>query len=275
MQRAHKTVRALVGSVVSLTLAGLVAAGCNDSSSDFFSDGGDVGLAAHSPVVVANSAAQMALQASLAIMDPANFAAVQGTRPSVNPSGTSTNGSVTLDFGSSQTSGTTINDAVLRGQIQATFVRNANSATVTVTFTTLVATTESLGTVLVDGNMTYACTLNGGTVTGTISGSVDTDASSDFSTFSPSSMSFTLSSSGSNVISGSGSVDSSARGDWTVTYTNVAYAVDPPLSRVVSSGTAVVTRNTGSALSVSLLFTGPNVGTLTVSPGGSTRSFDL
>lgn len=270
--------RALEASVaiLLLTVPGLGAAGCNDfSGNPFFLDAGDVGLAAYSPAVVAHSAAQMALQASMAAMEPGTFSPVQGTRPNVSYSGTSTNGSVTIDFGSSNTSGTEISDATLRGELQATFVRSGNNATVTVTFLTLVAQTESLGTVTVDGSLTYACTINGGTVTGTISASVDVDSSIDFSTFSASSLSFTLSSSGTNVLSGSSRVQSTARGDWSLSDSNVTYGVDPPQSRVVSSGTAVVTRNSGSALSVSLLFTGPNVGTLTVSPGGDTRAFDL
>lgn len=269
-------VRSAASSLLAVALAGLASAGCNDTSSGiFFFDAGDVGLAAHSPAVVAHSAAQMALKASLAIMEPGSFQPVQGTRPNISASGTATNGSVTVDFGSSQTSGTEISDATLRGEVQATFVRSGNSATVTVTYTTLVATTEHLGTVVVDGSLTYACTINGGTVTGTISSSVDVDSSRDFSRFTSTSLSFTLSSAGSNVISGSSNVQSTARGDWTISYANVTYTVDPQQARVVSSGSAVVTRNTGSALSVSLLFTGPNVGTLTVSPGGSTRSFDL
>lgn len=264
-----------VCSIAFVASSALAGAGCNDSSGDFFFDAGDVGLAAHSPAVVAHSAGEMALQASMAIMQPGSFTAVQGTRPSVSASGTATNGSVVLDFGSSQTSGTVINDATLRGQVQATFVRNGNSATVTVTYTTLTARTDHLGDTSVSGTLTYACTINGGTVTGTITASVTVDGSPDRSTFTSTALSFTLSSTGSNVISGSSTVSSTVRGDWTVSYANVTYTVDPPLSRVVSSGSAVVTRNTGQALSVSLLFTGPNVGTLTVSPGGSTRSFDL
>lgn len=268
-------VRSAASSLLAAVLVGLSSAGCNDSGSGFFFDAGDVGLAAHSPAVVAHAAGQMALQASLALMEPGSFQPVQGTRPSISPSGTATNGSVVVDFGSSQTSGTEIADATLRGEVQATFVRNGNSATVTVTYTTLVATTEHLGTVVVDGTLTYACTINGGTVTGTISASIDVDSSRDLSRFRATSLSFTLSSSGTNVISGSSDVQSTARGDWTISYANMSYNVDPPLARVVSSGSAVVTRSTGSAFSVSLLFTGPNVGTLTVSPGGSTRSFDL
>lgn len=272
MQRA----RSASVAILLLLMPGLAASGCNGSSGSlYFQDLGDVGLAAHSPAVVAHSAAQMALQASMAFMEPGTFAPVQGTRPNVVNSGTSTNGSVLVDFGSSNTSGTEISDATLRGEIQATFVRSGNSATVTVTFLTLVAQTESLGTVIVDGSLTYACTINGATVTGTISASVDVDSSADFSTYSANTLGFTLSSSGTNVLSGSSTVQSTARGNWSLSFSNVTYGVDPPTARVVSSGTAVVTRNTGSALSVSLLFTGPNVGTLTMSPGGDTRSFDL
>lgn len=276
MQRGRKTFLLLVVSLAAATTTALATAGCGKSSSPkFFQDAGDVGLAAHSPAVVAHSAAQMALHAAMAYMEPGTFPPVHGSRPNLSYAGSTTNGGVVVDFGGSSTSGTEISDARLRGEVEAVFTRSGNNIIVTVDFTTLLATTEYLGTVAVDGTMTYNGTINGGTVTGTVSGSVDTDNAFDFSTFTPSSMSFTFSSAGTNVLTGSGTVSSTARGNWTVTYANVTYHVDPFGQRWVDSGSAVVTRNTGSALSVSLLFTGPNSGTLTISPGGRTRSFDL
>lgn len=276
MLRGRKALAALVGSIGSAAVVGLVAGGCNGSSSPrYFDDLGDVGLAAHSPASVAHSAGQMALHAAMAVMEPGTFPPVDGNRPNVSYSGTATNGGVVVDFGGSNTSGTEISDATLRGELEAVFTRNGNSVIVTITFTTLVATTEYLGTVAVDGTMTYNGTINGNTVTGNVSGSIDTDNSFDFSTFTPSSMSFTFSSAGTNVLTGSGTVASTARGNWGLTYADVTYHVNPFGQRWVDSGSAVVTRNSGSAVSVSLLFTGPNVGTLTISPGGTTRSFDL
>lgn len=275
MRRTRKSWPGLVSFAIVATV-GAGAVGCNGSGGDvFFFDVADVGLAAHSPAVVAHSSGQMALQAALAAMEPGAFPGIQGTRPNVSYSGTATNGSVVLDFGSSGTSGTEISDVTLRGELQATYVRNGANATVTVTYTTLVARTDHLGSVLVDGTITYGCTISGTTVTGTITASVDTDSSSDLSTFTSTSLSFTLSAAGTNVVSGSSSVQSTARGTWTLTHSNVTFGIDPPTSRVISSGSAVVTRTSGSALGVSLLFTGPDSGTLTVSPGGSTRSFEL
>lgn len=275
MHVARSTVRFGLAAFV-FALGGLAAEGCGGSRRrGLFFDVGDEAIAANSPALIGHAAGKLALQAALAAMEPGSYAAPQA-RPHVQTSGTATNGTVVLDFGDFGTSGTRVDEATLRGLVVATYVRNGAAATVSVSFQTLVASTTHLGLVDVFGTLTYACTISGPTCTGAVSGSVTTDDGFDVSTAQTSGVTFTLSGTpGTLVLSGTTFVASSARGAWTITYVGLTSAVDPPSARFISAGTAVITRTSGSALSVSLLFTGPNQGTLTLSPGGGTRSFKL
>ncbi|MCO5165536.1 MAG: hypothetical protein M9894_04090 [Planctomycetes bacterium] len=263
----------LAAAAALLVLGGAALEGCGDSRRrGLLFDRADDAIAANSPAIVGHAAGQLALQAALAAMEPGTFTTPQA-RPHVQTSGTATNGTVVLDFGDLGTSGARVNEATLRGLVVATYARSGAAATVTVSFQTLLASTAHLGLVDVFGTLTYACTISGSTCAGVVSGAVTTDGGFDTTTVQTSSVSFTLSA-GSMVLAGTSVVTSTARGAWTITYAGLTSATDPPAARFISTGTAVITRASGS-LAVSLLFTGPNQGTLTLSPGGGTRSFKL
>lgn len=267
------SVRRLVASFGLALGVGAVIAGCGHHRSDpLFGDAGDEGLAANSPTVVALAAGDLALLASLAVMDAPNHAI--GPRPNVTVSGTSTSGQVRLEFGSTSDTGNEVAEVDLRERVDATFTRSGASGTVNVSFPTLFARTDHLGTVDVTGSMVYTCNFSGTTCTGTIVVDVTTSNSFDISTVSGT-INYTITGGVIRHTSGTLSTDSTDRGDWTSSLSNVDLDLSTPAFRFIDSGTIGLTRTTGSALGVSLLFTSPNRGTLTITPGSTTRSFDL
>jgi hypothetical protein len=256
--------------------AGLTAAGCGGSGgTKFFNDEGDVAIAAAMPSVIALGAGQMALAESLYRMDP-SFSPV-APRPNVSHAGDTTSGGLTLDFGGTNTSGTTINGVRYRGELDATYVRSGSSATVNIDFTSLTAETDYLPFSGVGGTLTYSVTIGSGTATGSITGDVAVDSSTQLNDFEPQNLTFTLTNATDHMVhSGTSEVATTARGDWNLSFGNLGATLDPVSARSITSGSAAITRTTGSSLSVTLLFTGgSNSGTLTISPGSETRSFDL
>jgi hypothetical protein len=263
-------VRSAVAAAAVAALVGTLAAGCGSHrSTSVFNDQGDEGLAANSPTVVAIAAGDLALQACLALMDPANHDVIT-PRPNVSVSGNT----VTLDFGSSSSTGNEVAEVDLRDDVQATFVRSGNTGTVNVTFPSLVASTDHLGTVDVIGSIVYTCNFSGATCTGTMTIDVTTDG------FDVSQVSGVLDYTITNGVirhSSNGAVDTDTalRGDWTSSLSNIELDLTNPAARSIESGSVALTRTTGSALGVSLLFTSPDAGTLTITPGSTTRSFRL
>jgi hypothetical protein len=215
--------------------------------------------------------ARLAIEASLARMSPA-FQPL-ASRPGVSTSGSTTSGTVTLDFGDAFSSGTDVDSATLRGEVDATYVLNGSAATVNVTFRSLTARTDHLGGTDVGGTLTIGLTISGSTASGTIVGSVTTSSSSDTSTVQPN-LTFTVNGA-TFVANGTTSLASSLRGRWTSALGNETSTIDPPGARHITSGTVSLTRTSGASLGVSLIFTGADQGTATVSPGGDTRSFHL
>lgn len=265
----------LVSSLVLGVGVGAAVAGCGGSgSSKFFVDEGDEAIAAAMPALIALGAGELALQESLARMDP-TFSLVN-PRPNVSHSGNTTSGGITLDFGALNTSGTAYNGARYRGQLDATYVRSGSSATVNIDFTSLTAESDYLGTSDVDGTLTYSVSIGTGSATGSITGDVAVDSSSELTDFEPQNLTFTLTESTDRMVhNGTSEVLSTLRGDWNLSFSNLGATLDPVSARAITSGSVALTRTTGSSLSVTLLFTGANRGTLTISPGSTTRSFDL
>lgn len=255
--------------------AGLAAAGCGGSGGGaIFRDEGDEAIAANMPALIALGAGQMALKESLSRMD-ASFGPT-AARPNVSASGNSASGSVTLDFGGSSTSGTVINEVRYRGEVDATYVRAGSSATVNVDFRSLTAEDEYLGLSDVDGTLTYSVTIGTGTATGSITGDVAVDTTVQLNDFEPQNLTFTLTDSTDQIVhTGTSEVVSSLRGDWNLSYGNLLSVLETPAARSINSGSAALTRTSGSSVSVTLLFTSPNAGTLTITPGSTTRSFRL
>lgn len=262
-------VRSVVVAFATAMAVGFAASGCGHHRDDIFDDAGDDGLAANSPTVVAMAAGDLALQACLALMDPANHAVIT-PRPNVSVSGNT----VTLDFGSSSSTGNEVAEVDLREDVQATFARSGNTGTVNVTFPTLIASTDHLGNVDVIGSIVYTCNFSGATCTGTMTIDVTTDGF-DVSQVSGV-LDYTITG---GVIrhssNGAVSTDTALHGDWTSSLSNVELELSNPAARFIGSGSIGLTRTTGSALGVSLLFTSPNAGTLTITPGSTTRSFRL
>lgn len=266
--------RSILGSLAAGLTVAAVVAGCGDHRGrSVFQDDGDEGLAANSPTIVAMAAGSMALQAAIAVMDPTNHDVIQA-RPNVSVSGTSTNGSLELDFGTTSSTGNEIAEVDLREELDATFTRSNNSGTVNVSFPSLIARTDHLGTVDVFGTMVYTCTFSGATCSGTVV--LDLTTVSNFETSDVSgTLNYTVTNGVVRYTSGTLDTDSSVHGDWTSTVSNVELDTNQASFRFIDSGSIGLTRTSGSSLGVSLLFTSPNRGTLTISPGSTTRSFDL
>jgi hypothetical protein len=259
---------------LALTFLGLAAAGCGGSSSKGLTGNFDAdnGLAVHATVVAAEATSELALQAALARMDPA-WQPVAG--PTGSTSGTATNGQVTLDFGSAFSSGTDVDGATLRGSLTATYARSGSSATVSVSFSSLTITTNQLGQADVTGGLTMTVTFNGTTANGTITGAVTTSSPSEQATVTPN-VTYSLPGGATATVVQNGTLGytGSARGSWTVALGNLTAQANPA-PRTINSGSVTLARTSGSAVTVSLVFAGPNQGTVTTSPDSTSKSFKL
>jgi hypothetical protein len=249
--------------------------GCSDSSSGKFypppassTDSGQAQVALSSAQTT-NSAAALALGATLSFMNTGSFVGLQNP-PAVTATGDpNTVGTVTVDFGT----GTVVNNAIISGQIVSTFTRSGNDATITTVFNGFETTTTAHGTATTVGTLTTTTTMAGTVATGTITGSVTTTQSGDATTVTPNLTYSYDGTAGTIVLNGTSAIVSSSVGSWTATLTNVAASVTAA-TREITSGSVRLDRS-GIPISLNFVITGPNTGTVTITPGGITQSFTL
>lgn len=271
MTPAADRVAHLLACLLVLLASSPLASGCGSSrrgATLLTGTAGD-GLAVHSGALIVNTATSLAIQAALAAMATPTFPPVQGG-PTVRVSGTATNGSVELDFGSSFSSGVSISGVRMRGTVEAAFNRSGNSATITVTYPTYTGATDELGDAEVGGTLTFTTTLGSSTATGPLTGQVSLIAAEAI-TYTPNETASVTVQSGVTTFQLSGSATSvhSVRGTWTLSFGNLQSQL-APLQFVFPGTVSVVQGST----SVTLTFTSQDQGNLQVN-GGSTQSFDL
>ncbi|RMG18188.1 MAG: hypothetical protein D6731_02700 [Planctomycetota bacterium] len=270
------TPRPLAFAVASLfAAASLFVAGCGGDSGDVFVSDGDQGQAVAANTQATGALTSLAVEASLNQADAANFTALQ-TPPQVTATGSATNGTVSLDFGT----GTVVNNATVEGVLTADFTASGASgsisATVTVTFSNLRVQTARGGDATLNGQVTVSVTTTGSTATGSITGSVTAVSNLDTVTVTPS-LTYTINGSptgGTVQLGGTVGIDSQRYGDWTATFTNLLASITAT-ARDITQGSLALTRNSSPSVTVTLTFTAPNQGTLTVTPSGVSTSFTL
>lgn len=261
--------RWLLGCLALALLAAAHAQGCSSSSRPatlLTGTAGD-GLAVNKGALVVNLPASLAIQAALAAMDTPRFPPVNAG-PTVRVSGTPTNGTVDLDFGTS--SRVTISGVAMRGVVQAAFNRTGSSASITVTFPTYFGASDELADAEVGGTLTYTTTLGTSSVTGPLTGQASLSAA-EFITYTPNATATVTVASGVTTFQLAGSATSvnSVRGTWTLSFGNLQSQLDP--QQFVFPGTVSLV-NRGDT--VALTFTAQDQGTVRVN-NGSTESFDL
>jgi hypothetical protein len=215
----------------------------------------------------------MALQASLNQIDPTNFAPLSSP-PLVNGTGDATSGTVNIDFGT----GTMVNNATVAGEMVASYtVTGGTSVSITVTFSNLTTMTSAAGTATIGGSLTLSGTLNSSSnITGTISGSLTAMASGNSTTVTPT-LTYAIDgtpSTGDITVDGTVGIDSSLYGEWTATLTAI-HALISQATRVIDTGTAALERSGFPSVTVTMMFTGANAGSLEVDPSGYTKNFTL
>lgn len=257
--------------LLALLVATPLSSGCGSSrrgATLLTGTGGD-GLAVHSGALIVNTPASLAIQAALAAMDTTTFPAVQ-SGPTVRVSGTTTNGTVELDFGSSFSSGVSISGVRMRGTVEAAFNRSGNSASITVTFPTYTGATDELGDAEVGGTLTFTTTLGTNVASGPLTGQASLIAAEAI-TYTPNETASVTVQGGITTFQLSGSATSvhSVRGTWTLSFGNLQSQLVP--QQFVFPGTVSVVRGSDS---VTLSFTSQDQGNLQIN-GGSTQSFDL
>jgi hypothetical protein len=215
----------------------------------------------------------LALEATLNQIDPANFAGLSGP-PVVNATGDATSGTVTVDIAA----GTEINNASVSGSVIATYlVTGGTSVSITVSFPSLTANTSAGGAMTIDGSLTLTATLNGtSNIAGSLTGSATTTVDGQTTTVTPD-LTFAIDgtpTTGNISLGGDIGIDSSLYGDWTATLTSLTGTISQA-TRVISEGAIGLARNSFPPVSVTMLFTAANSGTLEVSPFGFVRLFTL
>ncbi len=253
----------LLGSAACVLSLGAAALGCAPGSS------GKVSMVKTAQAVAedaetAASIASLAMQASLNVVDGANYLPVTG--PAISTTGTAAAaGTVELDFGG----GLTVNGASVAGIAAGDFDVSGNDVTLTVDFTDV-----EIDGARVTGTYVVVAVRSGDTSTGSITGTVTVQKSKDTTTVAQS-MTYTLSGAGGTAVyAGNSTVTSSKRGTWTVTYTSVG--ANLATSQALNVGTLELVRTSGgSAVTAIMLFTGTNVGTITVTPPGTVALFTL
>lgn len=258
---AGRAARLVVGASCVLAL-GAAALGCAPGSS------GKVSVVKTAQAIAedaetAASIASLAMQASLNVVDTANYLAVSG--PTITTTGTAAAGTVKLDFGS----GLTVNGARVAGIAVGDYGTSGNDVTLTVDFTDV-----EIDGARVTGTYLVVAARSGGTSTGAITGTVTVQKSKDTTTVAQN-MTYTLSGAGGTAVyAGTSTVTSSKRGTWTVTYSSVGATL--ATSQALNVGTLQLVRTSGgSAVTAIMLFTGINVGTITVTPPGTVTIFTL
>jgi len=267
--------------LVVVVLAGLIGgANCLGCSSGSSSSGGapaesDAAAAqgtTGSSVQAATTPATVALQATLAAIDSA-FPAL-GAPPTVTRTGTAMSGTVTVDFGG----GTVVNAATVSGAVSVTYDRAGNSATFSLSFVDVLVTTSANGALAVDGSLTSSVTLGGaGTASGTLDGSLSVASTGASGQSDAVSVTFDLSwtaSGGALVLSGRTTSSGTRHGSWTIDLASLTFALAAP-PRAISAGTISLLRQAGAPVTVTIVFTGPNTGTITTTPPGTTTAFSL
>lgn len=262
-------------AAVALALsAGLLAQACSGSRRGFFGDP-DVqdAMTVYAATRAIDAAAALAVEAALARMDPA-FPGLT-PRPNVSASGTSTQGDVRLDLGSASSSGTPFAGVTLRGEVTATYARSANQATVAIALGALTAEADDLRFADVGGSLSATVTFSGASATVVVTGQA-TLATNEVIVVTPN-VTFGVTAAGAAataVSSNQHTVSSGLRGQWTVALGTLSSQVEPQ-PRTTNTGTVGLTRTSGRGVTVTLIFTAPDRGTLTVSTSGVQESFRL
>lgn len=223
-------------------------------------------------VQAATAPATVGIEAALAAID-SSFPAL-GAPPTVTVTGTSTDGTVTVDFGTA----TVVNNATVGGSVAVSYVRSGNGATLGLTFSGLEVTTSANGSVTVSGDLTSSVTLGGsGTASGTLKGTmtVSTSSSNGQTDSVTSTLDLTWSASaGTLVVSGRITSNGTRNGSWTLDLASLTLAVAAP-PRSITAGTITLMRQLGVPVTVTIAFTGTNTGTITTNPPGTTTTFSL
>lgn len=261
-------------SLAAVLGPGLVTAGCGSSSHSGASASSDAqGENVNTTAMPTTSLAELALGASLAQIDPANFPALQ-TPPTVTATGTPASGTATIDFGS----GTTVNDGTISGTLDVTWTSSVSGQTTTATITASpsnMTVTDRGQTATITGTLTIGATITGTTATGTITGPLTVTSPSYGTSVIAANLTYSLDgATGVITLGGDMDISNTIYGDWTATFSAVTATVTQT-GRDVTSGTIELVRNTFPSVTVTLLFTAPNAGTLTLSPVALTRPFAL